>query len=66
MLVLILIHIISSQSTQRDLILEVQTAIPLELLEQAAQGSGEVTDSGNFQEMCRCGTEGHGLVGILW
>lgn len=50
MLVLILIHIISSQSTQRDLILEVETAIPLELLEQAAQGSGEATVTAGLQE----------------
>lgn len=50
MLVLILIHIISSQSTQRDLILEVETAIPLELLEQAAQGSGEAAIPGGFHE----------------
>lgn len=29
------------------------------ILEQAAQGSAEVTVSGSVQEMCRCSTEGH-------
>lgn len=29
-------------------------------LEQASQGSGEVTVPGSVQETCRCGTEGYG------
>jgi len=32
-------------------------------LEQAAQGGGGV--SGGVQGMCRCGSEGHGLVGSI-
>ena len=36
-----------------------------EALEQAAQGGSGVTIPGGVQEMCRCGTEGCGLVGIL-
>jgi len=31
----------------------------------AAQGSGGVTVPGGVQETCRCGTEGHGLVGMV-
>jgi len=34
-------------------------------LEQATQGSGGVTISGGVQKMCRCGTLGHGLVGMV-
>lgn len=34
-------------------------------LEQAAQGSGRVTIPGGIQEMCRCGTKEHGLVGSV-
>ena len=34
-----------------------------EALAQATQGGGGVTISGVVQEPCRCGTEGHGLVG---
>jgi len=30
-------------------------------LAKAAQGGGGVTVPGGVQEMCRCGTEGHGL-----
>jgi len=36
-----------------------------EALEQAAQRDGGVTASGSVQEMCRCGTDGHGLVGMV-
>ncbi len=36
-----------------------------EALEQAAQGGGGVTILGGFQETCRYGTEGHGLVGMV-
>ena len=31
-------------------------------LEQASQGGDGVTIPGGVQEMCRCGTKGHGLV----
>jgi len=34
-------------------------------LEQAAQGSGRVTIAGGVQKMCRYGTLGHGLVGMV-
>jgi len=34
-------------------------------LEQAAQGSGGVTIPGIVQKMCRCGTSGHGLIGMV-
>ena len=34
-------------------------------LESAAQGGGGVTDPGGAQEMFRCCTEGHGLVGNI-
>ena len=34
-------------------------------LELAAQRGGRVTVPGGFQEKRRCGTEGHGLVGML-
>ena len=34
-------------------------------LEQAAQGSDEVTVSGGIQEMWRCDTEGCGVVGMV-
>ena len=38
-----------------------------EVLEWAAQGGGRVTVSGGVQEMCRCCTKGHGLVGkYMW
>jgi len=33
------------------------------VLERAAQGGGGVTVPGGIQETCRCGTEGHGLLG---
>ena len=36
-----------------------------EVLEQVAQGGGEVTVPEGFQETCRCGTEGCGLVGMV-
>jgi len=32
-------------------------------LAQAAQGGGALTIPGGVQELCRCGTEGRGLVG---
>jgi len=35
------------------------------VLEQAAQGGGEVTNPGGFQEMFKCCIEGHGLVGNI-
>jgi len=31
----------------------------------AAQGGGGVTIPGGFQEKDGCGTEGHGLVGVM-
>jgi len=34
-------------------------------LEQAAQGSGGVTVPGDVQKMCRYGTSGHGLAGMV-
>jgi len=34
-------------------------------LEQAAQGSGGVTIPGGVEKMCRCGTSGHGLAGMV-
>jgi len=34
-------------------------------LEQFVQGSGGVTIAGGVKETCRCGTSGHGLVGIV-
>jgi len=34
-------------------------------LEQAAQGSGGVTIPGGVQKMCRYGTSGHGLAGMV-
>jgi len=34
-------------------------------LQQAAQGSGGVTIPGGVQNTCRCGTLGHGLVGMV-
>ena len=34
-------------------------------LAQAAQGSGGVTIPGGVQETWGCGTEGHGLVGMV-
>jgi len=34
-------------------------------LEQAAQGSGGVPIPGGVQKTCRCGTWGHGLVGMV-
>ena len=33
-------------------------------LAQAAQGGGALTIPGGVQELCRCGTEGRGLVGM--
>jgi len=35
-------------------------------MEQAAQGGGGITVSGDVQEICGCGTEGPGLVGKYW
>ena len=35
-------------------------------LEQAAQGGGGVTVPGSDQEMFRCGTKIHSLVGKYW
>ena len=35
-----------------------------EEMAQAAQDGGGVSISGGVQETCRCGTEGHGLVGM--
>jgi len=35
------------------------------MLQQAAQGGGGVTVPGGVQEMLRCCTEGHGLVGSI-
>jgi len=34
-------------------------------LEQAAQGSGGVPIPEGVQKMCRCGTSGHGLAGMV-
>ena len=34
-------------------------------LEQAAQGGGGVTIPGGVQKMCKCGTSGHGLAGMV-
>jgi len=34
-------------------------------LAQVAQGSDGVTIPGGFQKMCRCGTLGYGLVGMV-
>jgi len=34
-------------------------------LEQAAQGDGGVTIPGAVQKMCRHGTSGYGLVGVV-
>jgi len=34
-------------------------------LEQAAQGGSGVTIPGGVQKMCRCGTWGYGLVGMV-
>ena len=36
-----------------------------EVLEETAQGGGGVTVPGGAQGMCRCGTEGCGLVGMV-
>ena len=37
-----------------------------EALEQAAQGGAGLTAApGSVQEMCRCSSEGHGLVGMM-
>jgi len=30
-----------------------------------AQGSGEITIPGGVQKMCRCGTLGYGLAGMV-
>jgi len=35
------------------------------MLEQAAQGSGGVAIPGGIQKMCRYGTSGHGLAGMV-
>lgn len=35
-------------------------------LERAAQGGGSITVLGGVQEVLRCGTKGHGLVGKYW
>lgn len=34
-------------------------------LEQAAQGGGRVTIPGDFKEKGRCGSEWHGLLGMV-
>jgi len=34
-------------------------------LEQAAQGSGGVTIPGAIKKICRYGTSGHGLAGMV-
>jgi len=34
-------------------------------MEQAAQDCDEVTVPGAVQELCRCGTKGHGFVRIV-
>ena len=34
-------------------------------MEQAAQGSGRITIPGAVKKMCRCGTLGHVLVGMV-
>jgi len=34
-------------------------------LEQAAQAGGGITIPGAVQKMCRCGTSGHGLAGMV-
>jgi len=34
-------------------------------LDQAAQGSGGVPIPGGVQKMCRCGTSGHDLAGMV-
>jgi len=34
-------------------------------LEQAAQGSSWVIMPGGVQNMCRCGTSGHGLLAMV-
>jgi len=34
-----------------------------EAVAQAAQSGGGITIPGGVQELCGCGTEGHGLVG---
>jgi len=36
-----------------------------EAVAQDTQGSGGVTIPGGFQEEGRCGTEGHGLLGVV-
>ena len=36
-----------------------------EAFAQAAQGGGGVTVPGDFQENGKCGTEGHGLTGMV-
>ena len=38
----------------------------IQALERAVQGSNWVTIPGGIQEMFRCCTEGHGLVGKYW
>ena len=37
----------------------------IQTLEWAAQGGGRVTDPGSIQEIFRCCTEGHDLVGNI-
>jgi len=37
-----------------------------QVVEQAAQRGGGVTIPGGVQEVFRCCTEGHGLVGKYW
>ena len=36
------------------------------MLEWAAQEGGWVTIMGVVQEMCRCDTKGHDVVGLRW
>jgi len=36
-----------------------------EVSQWAAEGGGGVTIPGSFQEVCKCGTKEHGLVGMV-
>ena len=37
----------------------------VQTLEQAAQGADCVLIPGNIKKMCRCGTSGYGLLGMV-
>jgi len=50
--------------TGRALLSVVPWELSHQALGQAAQGSGGVPIPGGVQEMCRCGTSGHGLAGM--